>query len=450
MSKLAQAVGFLLLSSMVFSDKVGAQSAPLIVQNQETIFQETIDAVAEATYAEFRSHNPHVDHSQIEVVFNRMVYAYKKSKVWAQLANEYGGKKAIILRFVINTFSNWVAAPFFQFVVHSPLAAQLAFFFPFGSMFAGGYIYYRVTSRHFNLSRKFGRYYDGPYLIRSDFDGDWEDLTKLRQQLLGYDAKYRVTSFVMSEASDEIEKQFGIEVVTKLNSIESIKVPLVTVADMESIVRQSLDGANFLESIYPERAQAIVYVAQLQNYINHDRRLQEELVMKARANQFTLKNQRVFDESMNHRKFLMAVADLRQEVRMMEMDFLRFAKQAKKIAKTESDKEQALFYKKFFNGLNESAEDGFERLYTMEFSYLNTLDRELKQSHAAPGYMTERLDDLVAQFAVEKSKAQQMRREWSRAKASLIAAETQPARLKDFYRMESKLHHCNSSFAKLL
>jgi hypothetical protein len=137
-----------------------------------------------------------------------------------------------------------------------------------------------------------------------------KSLDHLREIVIGYDLKYRVSSAVYKSLANDLG-DVEFEILRKGWVPETSKLPALQIAELEKIVERSELGSEYLQAIYLERLDPASYAALLLRYINESEDLTSELVKLVRARMPAIL---ASDDPRSLRRHLLGINDLQRQL----------------------------------------------------------------------------------------------------------------------------------------
>lgn len=264
------------------------------VDAQETALESEIDRQADVVFKEFiASVNSRVPLSALQIAKRAAIYKLKQMHVLTDILKAAGPAPATTI-LATELLTNFVLAPIAT-AFGRPVIAGVIFTVPWGLITGFGVFSYQMMRDRYTVARSIG-----VSSLRS--------LDQIRKLVVGYDLKYRVSSVIyQSLTADRVE----FEVLRSAWNFDEAKVPTVTIAEFEAMVRQAPGGPEYLEQIYLEKLDPAFYAALLLRFTNESERLTSQLVQVVRARMPEVKDS---SDPLGLRRHLIEVDDIKKQL----------------------------------------------------------------------------------------------------------------------------------------
>lgn len=311
----------------LFTHSMTAVAAP---SPQEEQLVHEIDRQADAIFDELKRQQPDFEITFLKKTQREAVYRLRQMQVLSDVLKASGPKPAIAL-VAGEILTNFIIAPMFaakgNFVMATASAA-----IPWGLLAASAVASYDMMKHRLKLAK--------------DLNSDLRSLRqadKIREAVLGYDVKYRVSTAMFEMMKGELSTEVEFEVVRKMRNADATHTPFITVGEIEALVKSTPEGAVFLQRIYFEKLDKGLYTALMLRYVSEDANLAERLLDVLKARQPVLSV-----EVPALRNHLLAVDDLKKliarDLRTIQAELKALKKKKKDGAMTEAEVVRAKTY----------------------------------------------------------------------------------------------------------
>jgi hypothetical protein len=257
-------------SASAVSPETSVSSAALAAQEDQLVHE--IDRQADAVFEELKRQQPDLPITLLKKTQREAIYRLRQMHVITDVLKASGPKPAIAL-VAGEILTNFIIAPMFA-AKGNLLMATASAAIPWGIMAAGAVAAYDMMKLRLKLAKD----------LNSSLRG-LREADKVREIVIGYDAKYRVSTVMFEMMKDSIATELEFEVVKKMKAADATRTPFVTVGEIEALVKSTPEGSIYLQRIYFERLDKGLYTALMLRYLNDDAELAERLLelLKARA-----------------------------------------------------------------------------------------------------------------------------------------------------------------------
>lgn len=241
-----------------------SESAPLFAREVELASE--IDRQADVVFKKFvEESGTHVPLTTLQKAKRIAIYRLRQMNILTDILKAAGPAPATAL-LASEILTNFVLAPIAT-AFGKPAVAGVMITVPWGVIAGFGVFSVQVAKERFQIARSLGRFSLG-------------SLDRLREIVIGYDVKHRVSSVIYQALNSELTE---FEVLKKGWAFETAKQAGVLVSELEDIVKRDANGAAYLEAIYLEKLDPSFYSALLLRFINESESLTVELVSTVRS-----------------------------------------------------------------------------------------------------------------------------------------------------------------------
>lgn len=275
---------------------------------KETELAAEIDRQADVVFKDFvATSGSRVPFSVLKKAQRAAVYRLKQMYVLTDILKASGPAPATTI-IATELLTNFVLAPIAT-AFGKPAVAGVMLTVPWGLMAGFGVFTYQTMKARAKLARSLG--------LKS-----LKALNNLRELIIGYDLKYRVSSIIFRKMASDIGS-VEFEVLQKGWNFSTSKMPAIHIAELEALVRSSikssnagpndssLDGPSYLEQIYIERLDPSFYSALLLRFVNESEMLTTELVSLVRTRLTAIP---ASESSLSVRRHLLGIDDVQMQL----------------------------------------------------------------------------------------------------------------------------------------
>jgi len=244
-----------------------ADADPISPQLEAKFYRELEDQ-ARAFYRSHREQMPEVQEDLWHRMTRRSIHRLRQAKLAGRDLIRFARPAA--RTFVItNVLSTFVLPPMLT-AVGLPNLAVLVLATPFEPFVAAGQVMVLRWMDDFQLLRQLGW-------------SRYRELKELRQRLLQVSDRQHIITLIHSDMLDEIQKSGGPLWVAISKKKPFFSNELISVSELEDLVRRSPDGRRFLEVLVPSRSQESLYALELWMFIEETPELRSQLVSRFRS-----------------------------------------------------------------------------------------------------------------------------------------------------------------------
>lgn len=301
-----------------------------------------IHRVANQAFAEIKAKDPTVRVTQLKKVERAVIHKLKETGKLVQLARSLDPKIGIS---VVATEVVATAMGFGLIAAGQVAAGGAILGFPSAPLLLSVLLTYEVFKIRWKVAR--------------ELNSSARELEKIRKQVIGYNAKNKITSMLLQDA----EVQRELELVNKFVEVSKDKPQIITLKEIESIILKMQGGESFLAHAYHERGNKEVYATLLLEFLNQSpeglAKITEQIVRPSSERQTVVKSLKAkllpvksngdVTEFPELRKHLLEVSDIQKHVdRELQSARREISTAKKKVKKGELTKEEALQAKQHF------------------------------------------------------------------------------------------------------
>lgn len=245
-----------LIATAFFNASFATASAPAAA------VESALDQQADQLFSDFQKAYPHADLTVLTHAKRAAVYRIKQMGVVTDLlkASGHAPATALIAAEILSTF---VVAPIAA-SMGQPAIAGVAVTVPWGLVAGFGVFSYQRIKQRYKIARSLGL-----YSLRS--------LDRVRELVVGYDLKHRVSTVVYQSLANDLGS-LEFDVLRKSVDQGKTKTPAIELSELETFVRSTPEGVSYLQQIYLERLDSPLYSTLLLRFISESDELTEKLV----------------------------------------------------------------------------------------------------------------------------------------------------------------------------
>lgn len=218
-----------------------------------------IDRQADLIFQDFLKSHPQAPISFLKKAQQQILFRLKQMGVLTEILKASGKAPAVTLIAgeIIPTF---ILFPMFA-AMGQPLAATSMLTVPWGLIGGLGAFSYSMIK----VRREMATQLNVASLAQFD---------KVRELVVGYDIKKRVTSTLVQSLSGE---HIEFEILKKAFKSEGANTPAIAIKELETLVRASESGAKYLSYIFMQKLDAATYASLLLRFVKDDAELTSQL-----------------------------------------------------------------------------------------------------------------------------------------------------------------------------
>lgn len=267
-------------------------TAPLFVQETELVAE--MDRQADVVFKAFvEETDGRIPLSTLQKAKRIAVFRLKQMHVLTDILKAAGPAPATTL-LATEVLTTFVLAPLAT-AFGKPAVAGVMVTVPWGVVAGFGVFSFQIAKERFQIARSMGRFSLG-------------SLDRIRELVIGYDIKFRVSSSVYQDLNSQLTE---FEVLRKGLKLDSAKMPSLLVSELETMVRNAAGGPEYLEAIYMEKLDVSFYSALLLRFLNESETLTSKLVSLIRERTPATKTS---DDPLALRRHLMGVDDVQMQL----------------------------------------------------------------------------------------------------------------------------------------
>ncbi len=291
-----------------------------------------LDRQADLVFQDFQKTNPQVPFSILKHAQREAVHRLKQMHVITDILKASGPSAATTL-IAAEVLTNFVLAPIAT-AFGKPAIAGVIVVVPWGLIAGFGVFSYQMFKLKLRLARTLGV-------------SSLRPLEHLRELVVGYDLKLRVSSIVYQSMEGDIG-DVEFEVLRKTMDFGAAKIPGIAIEELEGLLKLTPEGSRYLSQIYAEKSDPSFYSALLLRYINSSEPTLERLMAMVRLR---LPENSAPAPAGDLRQHLIGVSDVRAKIeREMRASMAERAGLKKRLKKSEISADDLKVLKSFLVG----------------------------------------------------------------------------------------------------